>query len=98
MVLTIIIYIVIDLILIDDEYLNAFKKASKICIPESFKASFKAGRILRKGMSVYVEDEPKIPNPEEIAKRYKSSLKVELDRINKKIREGWKKNSFVKAT
>jgi tetratricopeptide (TPR) repeat protein len=77
-----------------DEALEAFKKAAKECVPDQFEATIKAGRIIRKGISVFPEEEPIIKNSDEVILNVKEGLQDELDIVRKKIRdtEGTLKN------
>jgi len=70
-----------------DEALGAFKKAATSCIPEQFISALKAGRILRKGVSVFPEKDPIIQSTEEATENLRSALQAELDSIRKKIRD-----------
>lgn len=70
-----------------DEALEAFKRAAKKCIPDEFEEGIKAGRILRKGINVFPEEGPKIPNPDEIVFGVRKSLQEELDSVRKNIRD-----------
>ena len=77
-----------------DEALEAFKKAAKECVPDQFEATLKAGRIIRKGISVFPEEEPIIKNSDEVISNIKEGLQHELDIVRKQIRdtEGTLKN------
>jgi hypothetical protein len=77
-----------------DEALGAFKKAARKCIPDQFEAAFKTGRILRKGISVFPEEEPIVRDSDEVIFDVKKGLQDELDSVLKTIRdtEGTLKN------
>lgn len=70
-----------------DEALAAFKKAALTCMEDSFLAAYKAGRILRKGTSVFAETEPIIKSPEEMAEGTKATLLRELDEVRGKLKD-----------
>ncbi len=70
-----------------DEALGAFKKAARKCIPDQFEVAFKTGRILRKGINVFPEDEPIVRNSDEVIFDVKKGLQDELDSVLKTIRD-----------
>jgi len=70
-----------------DEALEKFKKAAKQCAPDEFEATLKAGRIIRKGISVFPEEEPIIKDSDEIISDIKEGLQHELDTVRKQIRD-----------
>jgi superfamily I DNA and/or RNA helicase len=70
-----------------DEALSAFKRASKSCGPDLLMNAIKSGRILRKGLSVFSEEDPVVQSPEEATDNLRSSLEADLDSIRKNIRD-----------
>ena len=77
-----------------DAALEKFKEAAKKCVPDEFEATLKAGRIIRKGISVFPEAEPIIKNSDEVISNIREGLQHELDIVLKQIRdtEGFLKN------
>ncbi len=68
-----------------EETLRDFEEAARECVPRQFEAAYKAGRILRKEISL--EEGSTVSNPEHIAERLKRNLQHELDAVRKDIRD-----------
>jgi len=68
-----------------EEALRDFEEAARECVPRQFEAAYKAGRILRKEISL--EEGSTVSNPEHIAERLKRNLQHELDAVRKDIRD-----------